>query len=512
MRLGTSNVRTSKIKRIVLVIAWISTLFSVKVAAFQSTSSRGLSSQSKVVSHHLHPSVNFITPNTWPRQLRCKQYSNTRSQLQSNDQNLSDDESTEGSVIGAALLFAGTAVGAGMLALPAETMAAGFVPAIFGLNLCCIFTYVTSLIVLEAVWLVSCDETCDMDNEDGGGGFLLIARKALGVPGEVITAALFWFLLTAIIVAYTAEGGQLLSSVVKEVSSITIAPAMGSIIFAIFFAALATIGTSKVDVINRVFVFGLFGSFVALVATGLPMVEATNLFERSNWSAIYPTVISIGILSFGAQNVVPTLYRYLNNDPDRTRQAILYGTLMPLVLYSVWEAVFIGVVDNSAGSSNTGNIDVINVIGHTKGDIITDLVEIFSISAIGSSMAGASVSLVDFFQDATKMFSNEKEELVFVTPRLFATVLALGPPVILAYAFPDIFLVALEEAGLLGGVSLYGFLPALSIWVLRQSYPNAIMPGRLAGDNISLLFVAGLSLALIFPEIIHLVSTTLIDR
>lgn len=415
----------------------------------------------------------------------------------------------EGSVAGASLLFAGTAVGAGMLALPAETMSAGFVPTIFGLILCRIFTYVTSLIVLEASWLVSCEDICEVENGEDGGGFLLIARKALGVPGEVITAALFWFLLTAIVVAYTSEGGQLISSILKEVAGVSIAPSAGSLIFASFFAALAIYGTSKVDVINRLFVIGLVGSFVALVATGLPMVDASNLFDRSDWTSVYPTVISIGILAFGAQNVVPTLFRYLNNNPDRTRQAILYGTLMPLVLYTIWEAVFIGVIDQSTISGD--KMDAINVLGQSGGHVVTDFVELFSICAIGSSMAGASVSLVDFFEDASKIFTStgkgdQQLSNSGMSSRLFAAAIALAPPVILASAFPDVFLIALEEAGLLGGVSLYGLLPAISILALRASNPNSIMPGRLSGGNTALFTLVGLSTVLILPEIFRLGS------
>ncbi|KAL7521619.1 hypothetical protein ACHAWX_007465 [Stephanocyclus meneghinianus] len=453
-------------------------------------------------------------------QLRLTINPRIRSQLRSNDQSISNGDGEEGSVVGASLLFAGTAIGAGMLALPAETMAAGFIPTIFGLILCCIFTYVTSIIVLEAVWLVSCDKSYDgTENKGDGGGFLSIAGKAMGVPGEIITAVLFWFLLTAIIVAYTAEGGQLLSSVLKEVSSIRVAPAVGSVVFASFFATLAIYGTSKVDAINRVFVLGLVGSFLALVSIGLPLVETSNLLDRSDWAAVYPTVISIGILSFGAQNVVPTLFRYLNNSPDRTRQAVLYGTLIPLVFYTIWEVVFIGIIDYSA-TTNIDKMEVITVLGETGGKIVTGFVEVFSLCAIGSSMAGASVSLVDFFEDATVMLTSE----VKTTPttssylgksesmkrRLFAAAIALGPPVILASAFPDIFLIALEEAGLLGGVSLYGLLPALSILTLREANNNAVMPGRLFGGTASLFLLIGLSSALVVPEIIHLCSV-LID-
>eukprot|EP00804_Cyclotella_cryptica_P020032 CCRYP_007894-RA/>CCRYP_007894-RA protein AED:0.27 eAED:0.11 QI:0/-1/0/1/-1/1/1/0/524 len=435
-----------------------------------------------------------------------------RSQLRSNEQRIRNVDVEEGSVAGASLLFAGTAIGAGMLALPAETMAAGFIPTMFGLILCCVFTYVTSIIVLEAVWLVSCEETCDAKgNEGDGGGFLSIARKALGVPGEIITAVLFWFLLTAIIVAYTAEGGQLLSSVLKEFSSISIAPAVGSAVFASFFAVLAIYGTSKVDVINRVFVLGLVGSFLALIWTCFPQVEASNLLDRSDWTTVYPTVISIGILSFGAQNVVPTLFRYLNNNPDRTRQAVLYGALIPLVFYSIWEAVFIGLIDDSI-ATDMDKMNVITVLGETGGKFVNDFVEVFSICAIGSSMAGASVSLVDFFEDASKMLTSEVESTATTsTPesmkrRLVAAAIALGPPVLLASAFPDVFLIALEEAGLLGGVSLYGLLPALSILALREVNNDVVMPGRLGGGTISLFLLIGFSSALVLPEVVRLCS------
>ena len=461
-----------------------------------------------VDSFHIKPVITdpSIVRKPWQQPLHFNQ----RSQLQSKEQN----NDNEGSVAGASLLFAGTAIGAGMLALPAETMSSGFVPSIFGLTLCCIFTYVTSIIVLEASWLVSCDETRNVENKDDSGGFLLIARKALGVPGEVVTAVLFWFLLTAIIVAYTAEGGQLLSSIFREMAAISIDPTAGSLLFTSVFAVLAVSGTSKIDVINRVFVLGLVASFVALVTTGIPMIKMSNLFERSDWTSVYPTVISIGILSFGAQNVVPTLFRYLNNNPDDTKQAIMYGTLIPLVFYTVWEAVFIGVIDSSAAAaSSVDKMDAINVLGQVGGQIITDFVELFSICAISSSMAGASVSLVDFFEDAPKNNMNSPDTRS-ISPRLFATAIALGPPVLLAYAFPGIFLTALEEAGLLGGVSLYGILPAISILSLRATNPNAIMPGRLGGGNTMLSLIVGLSAILVIPEIVRLfpafVGTTII--
>lgn len=435
----------------------------------------------------------------------------------------------EGSILGASLLFAGTAVGAGMLALPAETLDSGFIPTLSGLIICWMFTYVTSLATLEASWTALQLTSADVVDESlsskasggagGGASFLSISRRALGVPGEIVTGALFWFLLTAIVVAYTAEGGQLIAQFVDEMSSssIQLTPAIGSAIFAIFFGTLGTFGTSRIDAINRVFVLGLVSTFVGLVGFGLPQINASNLISQSDWTTLYPNLISIGILSFGAQNVVPTLLNYLGGDPNRTRRAILFGSLTPLLLYAIWEAVFLGIVSVD-GVAEEFKMDVITVLGATGGPVIKDFVEVFSACAIGSSMAGASVSLVDFFEDGlgslckkgdSGFLAHEKEELGSST-RILAAFFALGPPVILAYAFPDIFLIALEEAGLLGGVSLYGILPALSLLSLRRftvdELDALLMPGRIGGGDIALYTLAGVSSLLVLPEVIHLGS------
>lgn len=437
----------------------------------------------------------------------------------------STTSNSDGSILGASLLFAGTAIGAGMLALPAETLDSGFGPTLSGLIICWVFTYVTSLAVLESSWTALQLASVDASSSEGGSGgssFLSMSRRALGVPGEIVTGVLFWFLLTAIVVAYTAEGGQLISQFVDEISSssINVPTAIGSAVFAFFFGALGTFGTSRIDAINRIFVLGLVSTFVGLVGFGLPQIDVSNLINHQDWTRLYPNLISIGILSFGAQNVVPTLLNYLGGDPKRTRQAILFGSLSPLLLYSIWESVFLGIVsvDGVAGESK---MEVVTVLGETGGPIIKDLVEIFSACAIGSSMAGASVSLVDFFEDAMDTFlhghnsdpaMDEKEEAaVFDAPskRLLAAFCALGPPVILAYSFPDIFLVALEEAGLLGGVSLYGILPALSLLSLRRSTtdtdtPIPKMPGRVGGGDTALYALVGVSSLLVVPEVIRL--------
>ena len=425
-----------------------------------------------------------------------------------NRNNSSGDQ--DGSIAGASLLFAGTAVGAGMIALPAETINAGYVPSIFGLSVCWLFTYVTSILTLEASWLAFMRNNKEGKSGDGVG-FLSTSKMSLGVPGEVITAVFFWFLLTAIVVAYTAEGGKLIAQIANEATDVVnVSPALGSLLFTSFFASIAIDGTSRVDSINRLFVFGLVSTFIGIVASITPFVQTANLVDQSDWSGLYPSVISIGVLSFGAQNTVPTILQYLNYDPERAEKAILFGSLIPLLLYTIWETVFLGVINPSTLDST--NMEVVNVLGQIGGTTVTDLVEIFSICAIGSSMAGASVSLVDFFVDAIGLMPNEEpliSEQTIQGSRVIAAALALGPPLLISYAFPDVFLTALEEAGLLGGVSLYGLLPALCLLSLRSNDSSSqieSMTGRLGGGNNTLFAILAISAALILPEIAHLLD------
>jgi len=283
----------------------------------------------------------------------------------------SQEEEEKGSLVGAALLFAGTAIGAGMLALPAETAPAGFVPSATSLLLCWAFTYVTSLVTLEATWSVTQDDPV-ANKSDASVGFLSVSRKALGPTGELLTAILFWFLLSAIVVAYTSEGGELLTEGVRELTSgsLHLSPIIGSTCFMAFFGSFAIFGIEQVDLVNRILVAGFLVAFLGLMGMGLPNIQATTLLMGAqHWNAVYPGATSVGILAFGAQNVVPTLLQYLGGDAERTRRAILAGSLLPLAMYLVWEAVFFGTLPLDL-VGNDGNMDVLKALGDSGGPFV----------------------------------------------------------------------------------------------------------------------------------------------
>lgn len=78
--------------------------------------------------------------------------------------------------------------------------------------------------------------------------------------------------------------------------------------------------------------------------------------------------------------------------------------------------------------------------------------------------------------------------------------------------FEGAFLQALESAGLLGGVSLYGLVPAALVWqarIRRRVSGGSMMPGALAGEDIALIAIGGISTCLVVPELARIIAAFL---
>lgn len=101
-----------------------------------------------------------------------------------------------GTVWGAASLVAGTTVGAGILALPAVTAGAGFIPSAVALTGCSAYAVVTGLLIAE----VSVNTMCELGS---GSGVSLgsMARRTLGEGGAAAVSATYVALHFSLLVA-----------------------------------------------------------------------------------------------------------------------------------------------------------------------------------------------------------------------------------------------------------------------------------------------------------------------
>src|SRR5690606_18043673 len=84
----------------------------------------------------------------------------------------------------------------------------------------------------------------------------------------------------------------------------------------------------------------------------------------------------------------------------------------------------------------------------------------FALFAIVTSFLAQSLSLVDFLADGLKI-----PKIGF--GRASLVLLTLVPPFAFAFAYPGIFIKALNLAGGFAAVILFGVMPVMMVWVLR---------------------------------------------
>ena len=145
------------------------------------------------------------------------------------------------SFIGSLLILIGTAIGAGMLALPLISAQAGLWPAIILIVVIYAIMLTTALLVLEV----------NLAFPAYKNNFNSMALGTLGRPGQVIAWLTCLLLLYALTSAYIAGNASLLSELTKHFFDYHIAGWGNAVLFTIVFGAAVFWSTKTVDLVNR---------------------------------------------------------------------------------------------------------------------------------------------------------------------------------------------------------------------------------------------------------------------
>ncbi len=370
--------------------------------------------------------------------------------------------SRQGSVFGASLLIAGTAIGGGMLALPVVTSLGGFLPAVVLYIACWLFMTITALLFVE-VWL----------SLDGEPNVISMAKKMLGWPGKIAAWILYIFLFYCLSTAYVSGGGAFFAELFPALPSW-----LSCVIFVAIFAPFVFIGAWATDRINMILMVGLVCSYLVFVFVGTSSVQSERLLSFS-WShslGALPVVFT----SFAFQGFVPSLCFYLNRDLKKIRKAILIGSSLPLVVYIIWEALILGIVPvfgpgglaQALENGETAVTPLKTVIQHPYIYLVG---QFFAFFALVSSFLGVALGLLDFFADG---FHIKKT----VKGRYYLSLFVFVPPLLFALTNTNIFLQALRYAGGYGCALLLGLLPTLMVWraryTLKISSPYKVCGGK----------------------------------
>lgn len=356
-----------------------------------------------------------------------------------------------GSVFGGAFLLAGSCIGAGMLALPVITGLAGFMPSLLMLIFAWLFMLVGGWYLLEV-------------NLTLGYQYSLISltELTLGKKCRWIVWVLFCFLFYCLNIAYVSASGQIISSFFQQLG-IAVSYDIAAIIFALVFGIIVFIGTKAVDFCNRILMVGLIISYVILVFLGARYMDK-HLLMVSNFNYALPA-IPILVISFGFQNMIPSLAHYLAGDKKRLKQTILLGSFIPLCVYVIWELILLGIIPLAGREQLIHAVDQGKAVSSVLQEIIgvsflTQITQVFALFAIVTSYIAQALSLVDFLSDGLRIIALGRA-------RFFLVLLVICPPLFLAILKPGLFIRALNLAGGFAAVLLFGLIPPIMVWILR---------------------------------------------
>ncbi len=343
--------------------------------------------------------------------------------------------------VGASLLIAGCCIGAGMLGIPVVTAQAGFYPSLLFFIVAWAFMALAGVLLSKIVLSFN---TPDIH-------LVSMAEKSFGRIGKILAWLLFTFLFYAIMTAYVIAASVLISDftgISFYASSLILVVGM--------FLAIAR-GVSLVDSINRYLLFGMLACYFLLVAFGINQVQLEGL-TRADYNAAWVS-LPLLMICFGFHNLIPSLVTYLKRDEKALKRAILSGSLIALVIYLLWEFVILGLVPEAKISEwidaeKKGEL-VTQVLADTVGSkSVVVFSRGFAFLAIATSFLPVAYSFLDFLRDGLcevhKTASNKTLALA-----------VLIPPLALSLSDPHIFLEALDFAGGVCTMGIFGILPAL---------------------------------------------------
>jgi tyrosine-specific transport protein len=338
-------------------------------------------------------------------------------------------------IIGSILIVAGTTIGAGMLAMPIISASVGFT--FMALILFCIWfaMYYTAILLVD---VYKYNPPTD--------GLNTLTVKYLGSSGALVTAISMLVLMYALVSAYITGGGEILKSNLENWLNTTISTQTSAILFSVLFGGIIAFGTRLVDISTKI-VFSIKLLFLCIViGLLLPKIEAVHLQHMPSSSIPVLATIPVIFTGFGFYVVIPSLVKYLDGNLKQLKGVFFIGSIIPLILYLVWELTFLGNLDSTTfvsilneNSKLEGLLQAVRTVHDSE--LIRISFTIFAAAALLTSFWGVAMALKDYIQDLGK-------NKPLIRNNMSAMVLTFVPPLIFAIFYPDGFVIALGYASI----------------------------------------------------------------
>ena len=388
-------------------------------------------------------------------------------------------------VLGGSMLVAGTAIGAGMLALPMISAGMWFYWSTALLLVSWFFMYRASQALLEVNL-----------HYQPGDSFHTLVRDLLGPAWSAANGIAVAFVLYILVYAYVSCGGSIIQQSLTPFLGTAPPRILSSLFFALLLAACIWWSSRAVDRFSVLLMGGMVLTFVISVSGMLGNLRLSTLLDSagSGGEAIFIWgAVSSYLTSFCFHASVPSLVKYMGRDGRTINKCLLAGTLMALVCYFCWITAADGLIpreqfkDVIAAGGNVSNL--MQAAGsNLDGSFILRILETFGLLAVATSFLGAGLGLFDYIADLCKFDDSRlgRSKTLLVT---------FAPPVICGLLWPDGFLLAIGWAGLAAAFWSV-IVPALLLKAARSRF--AAHGYRVRGGSllITLLLVYGVVVAI----------------
>jgi len=290
--------------------------------------------------------------------------------------------------MGSSLIIAGTALGAGMLAIPMVLAQFGLLYGTLLMVLICFGTTYAALLLLEATIKAG-----------GGLGLNSIARKTLGKQGQLLTNGLLYALLICLLMAYILGAGDLLSKLLSNFG-VELTATTSQVVFTLLAGAVVASGTGVIDKLNRALFFVMLASLFATMVFLAPSMTQENLMQVTSHDHVDLIKTSaILFTSFGFMVVIPTLVSYNHEATDKQlRNMVIVGSLIPLVCYLCWLFAVVGNLSEEEFRSFK-NVSDLMAAFEAQSPWVGNVLSTFTGLALLTSFFGVAMSLFNQNKD-----------------------------------------------------------------------------------------------------------------
>lgn len=326
-----------------------------------------------------------------------------------------------GNVFAATSLLVGTAIGAGIFALPYVISKSGFVVGVL---------YIVSLGLVSLVVNLAYGEV--VLSTKGTHQFPAYVEKYLGKRWKNLALIILFVGFYGALAAYLLEVSNLLFTLFN--------PLLGGnrmYYLALLFVGLASalyFGLRAIAKLEKIMVVALLLLTLVLILGGISHVRVENLLTFDAHYLLLP--YGVILFAFSSASAVPDMKNILAKEPHLLKKAIVMGSVIPLVVYLLFTLVAVGITGQHTTPS------VVIGLGQQLGAVVLLFGALFGILSMSNSFLSLGLVLKEVFQYDLRL------------PHLASWIMVLIPPAFMVLLGWLSFIEILGISGaLIGGIN-----------------------------------------------------------